>query len=253
MDVEGKEPSGGAPYGDGRRGLPPAAIAGIAALGIAVALGAGAFAAISAQQGASGDTAGAEEPAAQPLSDDDAGKDAAEASEDAKADDPAGSSVRSEKKADSSAQGFEPATEDSESQQPSAAYGVVYAVDNVPAKTHEEDAPTYEDVTVTENRTVCNTCGAAVDGDGSAHLAATGHAGVTQNVPVSVTRTVEVPHKKTVEDEPAKWYTVCYKLNADGSRGDEVSRTQKDSEQAAQQAADEANAAAAQILAAQGR
>ena len=252
MGFDEQGPGGSEPTGNERKGLPAAAIAGIAAIGIAVALGIGAFAAVSAQSGSGGGDAGTEEPAAQPLSDDGAGSDTGEDSKDAKADGNA-SSVRTEKKGDAASQGFEPAAEDASTQQPAAAFGVVYAVDNVPAKTHEEDAPTYEDVTVTENRTVCNTCGAVVDGDGSAHLAATGHSGVTQNVPVTFTRTVEVPHKKTVEDEPAKWYTVCYKLNADGSRGEEVSRTQKDSKQAAQQAADEANAAAAQILAAQGR
>lgn len=76
-------------------------------------------------------------------------------------------------------------------------------------KTVHHDAVTHSvhhDATYrTEKRlhAVCNTCGQVVDGRASEHLAATGHAGVTANVPRDEQVVDREAYDEQVVDEPA--------------------------------------------------
>ena len=73
---------------------------------------------------------------------------------------------------------------------------------DVDATFEEVDVPTtYEEVT--EYHTLCNVCYEQVDGKVSEHRAATGHTGVTKNVPVKVNRLKADAHKETRQVAPA--------------------------------------------------
>ena len=70
------------------------------------------------------------------------------------------------------------------------------------AITHEETVvPVYE--AVIEYHTVCNECGAQIDGIGREHIEETGHSGYSTNVPVAVPHLVTEGSIDLVEDSPA--------------------------------------------------
>lgn len=70
------------------------------------------------------------------------------------------------------------------------------------AVTHEVSHPAeYE--TVTEYHTVCNDCGAQIDGKAQEHIDSTGHSGYTRNVPVNVTKVAKEAWTETVTDVAA--------------------------------------------------
>lgn len=78
-----------------------------------------------------------------------------------------------------------------------------YRIEHVDAQTHEVVHPaTY--MTVEIMHTVCNVCGAPIDGKTAEHAAETGHEGYTTSVPVAETVLDAAEWTETVVDVPAE-------------------------------------------------
>lgn len=78
-----------------------------------------------------------------------------------------------------------------------------YRIEHVDAQTHEVVHPaTYK--TIEALHTVCNVCGAPIDGKTAEHAAETGHEGYTTSVPVAETVLDAAEWTETVTDVPAE-------------------------------------------------